>query len=90
MAGTDLTLAPGDLPNELELLVQAGFSPMEALQSATIQPARFLGVSDSLGSVQVGRIADLVLLQANPLADIRNVSRIQAVIRTGVLLPGTR
>lgn len=90
MAGTDLSLAPGDLPHELELLVQAGLSPMEALQSATINPARFLGASDSLGTVQSGRVADLVLLQANPLTDIRNVSRVQAVIRAGVLLPGIR
>lgn len=89
MAGTDLSLAPSDLPNELELLVQAGLTPLEALQSATIEPARFLAASDSLGSVQVGRVADLVLLQANPLVDIRNVSRVQAVIRAGVLLPGT-
>ena len=88
MAGTDLTLAAQDLPRELELLVQAGLSPMEALQSATISPARFLGMSDSLGAVQPGRVADLVLLQADPLADIRNVSRVQAVIRAGVILPG--
>jgi amidohydrolase family protein len=87
MAGTDLSLAPEDLPRELELLVQAGLSPMEALQSATISPARFLGMADSLGAVQPSKVADLVLLQADPLVDIRNVSRVQVVIRAGVLLP---
>jgi hypothetical protein len=90
MAGTDLSLAPGDLPRELELLVQAGLSPLEALQTATINPARFLRMSDSLGTVQSGKVADLVLLQADPLADIRNVSRVQAVIRAGVLVPASR
>ncbi len=90
MAGTDLSLAPGDLPHELELLVEAGLTPMEALQSATVNPARFLGASDSLGTVAPGKVADLVLLQADPLADIRNVSRVQLVVREGVLLPTTR
>ena len=85
--GTNCTDAH-QCPAVLELLVQAGLSPMEALQSATISPARFLGMSDSLGAVQPGKVADLVLLQADPLADIRNVSRVQAVIRAGVILPG--
>jgi imidazolonepropionase-like amidohydrolase len=89
MAGTDLSLAPGDLPHELELLVEAGLSPMQALQAATVNPARFLGASDSLGTVAPGKVADLVLLQADPLADIRNVTRVQMVIRAGAPLSRT-
>jgi imidazolonepropionase-like amidohydrolase len=74
------------LHHELRLFVQAGLSPMEALQTATIAPARFLGRENETGSVAVGKLADLVLLDADPVADIRNVSRIQAVVLHGRLL----
>jgi imidazolonepropionase-like amidohydrolase len=71
MAGSDFSdwaLVPGvDLHNELTLFVEAGFTPMEALQSATIKPATFLGKLDVLGTIENGKIADLVLLDANPL-----------------------
>ena len=90
LAGSDLgnTLVfPGSgLHDELELLVGAGLSALEALQAATVGPARFLGVADSLGRVEPGMVADLVLLDADPRADIRNVRRIAAVVRGGVLL----
>jgi imidazolonepropionase-like amidohydrolase len=90
LAGSDLgnTLVfPGSsLHEELELLVANGLSPLEALQAATSAPARFLGVADSLGAVTAGMIADLVLLDANPLEDIRSVRRIRAVVRAGGLL----
>jgi imidazolonepropionase-like amidohydrolase len=61
----------------LELLVEAGLTPLEALRTATINPARVLGLADSLGSVEVGKLADLVLLDADPLADIRNTQWIE-------------
>ena len=70
------------LVTELELLVQSGFTPMEALQSATIRPAKFLGRSDA-GSIAEGNVADLVLLSADPTTDIANVKKIQAVFVRG-------
>jgi imidazolonepropionase-like amidohydrolase len=89
LAGTDVgipTLIPGlSLHEELELLVEAGLTPLEALRTATINPARVLGQTESLGSIEVGKLADLVLLDANPLTDIRNTPRIRAVIADGRL-----
>jgi imidazolonepropionase-like amidohydrolase len=88
LAGTDARAAiPGFcLHDELALLVDAGLTPMEALQTATRNPARFLGKEKELGTVEAGKIADLVLLRANPLEDIRNTSKIEAVVRDGNLL----
>ena len=90
LAGTD-TAAPHVFPGsslheELELLVQAGFTPAEALSSATVNPVRYLGMSGSLGTVEQGKLADLVILDANPLEDIRNTRKIAAVIVDGKLL----
>jgi len=89
LAGTDVgipALIPGiSLHEELELLVAAGLSPLAALRTATINPARVLGLADSLGSIEEGRIADLVLLEADPLTDIRNTQRIRAVVADGRL-----
>jgi imidazolonepropionase-like amidohydrolase len=83
MAGTDLPPDGLALHEELELLVEAGLTPMEALQAATRNPAEFIGRLDSLGTVERGKIADLVLLDADPLADIRNTRKIRAVILGG-------
>ena len=81
---------PGfSLHDELGLLVRAGLTPAQALRTATINPATFLGVTDSLGTVAPGKVADLVLLDANPLADIANTKRIRAVIQGGRLLNRT-
>jgi imidazolonepropionase-like amidohydrolase len=89
LAGTDVPNAyvyPGfSLHDELGLLVKAGLAPAEALRTATINPARFLGMTDSLGVVATGKVADLVLLDANPLQDIANTKRIRAVIQGGRL-----
>jgi len=91
LAGTDLGttgIVPGaSLHDELALLVDAGYTPAEALRFATLNPARFLGLSDSLGSVEVGKIADLVALERDPLADIRNTRSIAVVIQAGTVLP---
>jgi imidazolonepropionase-like amidohydrolase len=89
MAGTDTApgvyIIPGfSLHDELANFVEAGFTPMEALQTATSNPAKFLG-REGLGSVEPGKIADLVLLNANPLEDIRNTQKISAVIVDGRL-----
>jgi len=87
LAGTDMPQAfvyPGfSLHQELELLVRSGLAPLEALRTATYNPAEFLGALDSLGTVARGKVADLLLLEANPLADIRNTRRIAVVIANG-------
>jgi len=89
LAGTDMPQAfvyPGfSLHEELELLVRSGLTPLEALRAATWNPAEFLGALDSLGTVTQGKVADLVLLDADPLIDIRNTRRISAVIANGRL-----
>src|SRR5215210_2195335 len=90
MAGSD---APGGvigygrtLHRELEVLVAAGLSPSEALAAATVVPARWLGAGREWGSIAPGRRADLVLLDADPLRDIRNTTRIDAVLLGGRVL----
>src|SRR5208283_905383 len=91
LAGTD-TLNPFCFPgfslhDELALLVTAGFSPMEALQAATRNAASYLGTLDSYGTVEKGKTADLVVLNANPLDDIRNTQKIAGVMIGGRLFP---
>jgi imidazolonepropionase-like amidohydrolase len=90
LAGTDVGVpfqVPGvSLHVELERLVEAGLTPLEALRTATVNPAHVLGMSDSLGTVEPGKLADLVLIGANPLEDIRNARRIRAVVVNGQLL----
>jgi imidazolonepropionase-like amidohydrolase len=79
---------PGfSLHDELELFVKAGLTPMEALQTATRNPASYLGLIDTLGTVEEGKKADLVLLEGNPLENISNTKRITAVIVGGRLIP---
>ena len=87
LAGTDV-MNPYTFPgfaihDELALLVDAGLSPLEALQAATINAARFLGREAELGSVEVGKLADLVLLEADPLVDIGNSTTISGVFSNG-------
>ena len=87
LAATDVgipMLVPGlSLHEELALLVEAGLTPLEALRTATVNPARVLGMADSLGTIEAGKLADLVLLDANPLADIANTRQIRAVVADG-------
>jgi imidazolonepropionase-like amidohydrolase len=92
LAGTDtppgVYIFPGfSLHEELQRLVAAGFTPMEALQTATLNPAKFFGMADRLGTIETGKSADLVMLDANPLEDIRNTQKIQAVFVNGRYLP---
>jgi hypothetical protein len=91
LSGTDIgapLLVPGfSLHDELGLLVKVGgLTPMEALQASTLNPARVMKLTDSLGTVEQGKVADLVLLDADPLADIGNSRRIRAVVANGKLL----
>lgn len=89
LAGTDVGnpfLIPGiSLHEELEHLVSAGFSPLQALQSATLEPAKFFRRQRDLGAIEPGKVADLVLLDANPLEDIRRTRQIRAVVANGRL-----
>jgi imidazolonepropionase-like amidohydrolase len=90
LAGTDLpaNAKDGTIQDELVALVGAGLTPMQALETATCKPAEFLGKLDSFGSVEPRKVADLLLLDANPLDDIQNTRRISAVIVRGHLVPG--
>ena len=88
LAGTDAPagydLVPGaSLHRELQLFVRAGLTPLQALQTATVNPALFFGKTAEWGSVAPGKVADLVVLRANPLADIANTRRVAAVVADG-------
>lgn len=85
LVGTDYIVAGIDVHRELEQLVLAGLTPADALFAATAAPAEYYGLSDQYGSVTAGKTADLLLLDANPLEDIRNTQRIRAVIFNGNL-----
>jgi hypothetical protein len=92
LAGSDAGLATGvplgvSLHEELELLVGSGLTPLEALQTATRNPAFYFGILTLMGTVEAGKSADLVLLDANPLDDIRNTRRIHTVVMRGRLFP---
>ena len=88
-AGTDTPIfisVPGySLHSELEMLVRAGLSPLEAIRSATVRPAEFFSLADEMGTIDVGKKADLVLLSANPLENIANTKKIAAVVSKGKL-----
>jgi len=72
---------------ELAALVEAGLTPMEALQTATRNAATFMGMAETLGTIQPGKVADLLVLNRNPLDDIRNTESIKAVVLRGRVLP---
>lgn len=89
LAGTDYPnpfIVPGfSLHDELQLMVSGGMSPQAALMAATISPVKFLGIDDQVGEVEVGKIANLLLLSENPLEDIRATTSMQALILRGKL-----
>ncbi|HET9704782.1 MAG TPA: amidohydrolase family protein [Vicinamibacterales bacterium] len=86
LAGCDAMIAGFCVHDELAAMVAGGMKPAAALQTATVNPARYLGREMTLGAIAAGRSADLVLLDANPLEDITNVRRIRAVITAGRFL----
>jgi imidazolonepropionase-like amidohydrolase len=88
--GTPYVFPGFGLHDELELMVQSGLSSMEALQTATRNPAVFLGRGATSGTVKVGNVADLVVLDGDPLADIRNTRRVHAVVVRGELISAER
>lgn len=87
MAGTDTPiffLTPGfSLHEELRLLVKSGLTPMKALEAATIRPAEYFNIEAELGTIESGKFADLILLDANPLHDITNTQKINSVMKSG-------
>jgi imidazolonepropionase-like amidohydrolase len=88
LAGTDtppgVFIFPGfSLHEELQRFVAAGFTPLESLQTATLNPAEFFGMQEQLGTIEKGKLADLVFLDANPLDDIRNTQKVSGVILNG-------
>lgn len=83
VAGTDQTVPGYSLYREIELYVQAGFTPMEAIQAATIVPARVMGLDRELGTVEAGKRGDVIVLGANPLDNIHNIRTVESVITGG-------
>ena len=83
VAGTDKGLPGHSLYRELELYVRAGLTPLEAIQSATIVPARAMGLDGDVGTIEAGKRADLILVEGNPLQDIRDIRRVSHVIAAG-------
>ena len=84
-AGTD-TSNGASTQRELELLAEAGIPPLEIVKIATFNGARFLGRQDQMGSVEEGKIADAVLLSADPTADVKNCKAILAVFKAGQIV----
>jgi imidazolonepropionase-like amidohydrolase len=89
VVGTDPTGNGGTIPgissqHELELLVDAGFTPLEAIKAATLNGATYLGRADRVGSIAVGKDADLVLIVGNPAAQIGDVQKVELVFKDGV------
>jgi imidazolonepropionase-like amidohydrolase len=85
VAGTDQTVPGYSLYREIELYVEAGFTPMEALQSATVVPARVMKMEGESGTVEAGKRADFDILDANPLDDIHNIRSVRSVVANGVV-----
>jgi len=85
VAGTDQTVPGHSLHREIELYVQAGFTPMEAIQAATIVPARVMGLEKEVGTVEPGKRADVIILDGNPLESIHNIRKVEFVITNGTM-----
>jgi imidazolonepropionase-like amidohydrolase len=85
VAGTDQAVPGYSLHREIELYVQAGFTPMEAIQAATIVPARAMHLEKESGTVEKGKRGDLLLLTADPLADIHNTRSVEYVVTNGTM-----
>lgn len=84
VANENITILPGfSIHDELSLLVQAGLSPLQSLQAATLNPARYFGRTDKFGTIKAGRWADFILLDANPLSNIKNTRSISGVVING-------
>jgi len=85
VAGTDQAVPGYSLHREIELYVQAGFTPLEAIQAGSLVPARVMGLEKEMGSVEAGKRADLIVITGNPLEDIRNTRNVESVVTNGVM-----
>jgi imidazolonepropionase-like amidohydrolase len=85
VAGTDQAVPGYSLHREIELYVQAGFTPMEAIQAATIVPARAMGLDKESGTIEKGKRGDLIVINGNPLEDIHNTRNVEYVITNGTM-----
>jgi imidazolonepropionase-like amidohydrolase len=85
VTGTDQAVPGHSLHREIELYVQAGFTPMEAIQAATVVPAQAMGLDKETGTLEVGKRADLIVLDASPLEDIHNIRSVHYVVANGKL-----
>jgi len=83
VVGTDQTVPGHSVHREIELYTMAGFTPMEAIQAATIVPARAMGMDKELGTIEAGKRADLILVKGNPLEDIHNIRNVEFVMSNG-------
>jgi imidazolonepropionase-like amidohydrolase len=85
IAGTDSPIFPYALAfhTELELFAQAGLTPFEVLQTATLRAAEALGEGSNLGSIEAGKLADLVIVADDPLTDVKNARKVRTVIKNG-------
>jgi hypothetical protein len=83
VAGTDQSVPGHSLYREMELYVQAGFTPMEAIQAATIVPAKVMKLDNESGTIEAGKRADLILVDGNPLENIHNIRNVRTVITNG-------
>lgn len=86
LVGTDQTVPGHSVHREIELYTMAGFTPIEAIQAATIVPARAMGMDKELGTIEPGKRADLILVNGNPLQDIHNIRNVEFVMTNGKLL----
>jgi imidazolonepropionase-like amidohydrolase len=85
VAGTDVAMPGHSLHREIELYVEAGFTPLEAIQAATIVPARVMNLDREIGTVEVGKRADMILIDGDPLVDIHAIRRVRSVITGGTV-----
>lgn len=85
VAGTDQVVPGHSVRREIELYTQAGFTPLEAIQAATIVPARVMGMEKELGTIEAGKVADLVIVEGNPLERIGNIRNTKFVVTEGKL-----
>jgi imidazolonepropionase-like amidohydrolase len=90
VAGTDVGVPAHTLYRELELYVKAGLSPLEAIQTATITPARVMKIDNELGTIEAGKRADLIVVDANPLENIGNIRKVKFVVTQGRLFESAK
>ena len=84
-AGNIGTLHGPSIHREMKMMMESGLTPLEVLRSATVNGARALGLADQAGEVEAGRLADLVILDADPLEDIGNLTKVYRTIKGGVV-----